>query len=132
MDFIYVFGIFVIISYLIQVFFSIKQTKHFNENYCEMRRRGKVLIGKKKGYLVAGTIIILQVNQSDIIESARILQGITVFTKFKSLESVRGLSVLDLDHITKYDLNENRLTIKALKNAKGNYIEYQQNSLTTV
>lgn len=124
MDFIYIFGFFVITMYLIQVFFSVIQTKHFNSIYVNLKKKGRVLIGKKKGYLTAGTIVMLLLNDQDIVVEGYKMQGLSVFSRFKKFNSVKGVNVSELDRKEEWLLKENKLTRNALSNAKENYIKY--------
>lgn len=63
MSFIYIFGAFVIGAYLLQVVLGMKQIKHFNQTYQELRRKGKVAIGRRAGKVKAGTIVLFAVNK---------------------------------------------------------------------
>ena len=39
MSFVYLFGIFALGAYLLQILFGLKQIKHFNHNYQQLRKR---------------------------------------------------------------------------------------------
>ena len=54
MPFIYVFGIVAVSAYLLQGFLGFLQIKHFTKVYGEMRRKGRVAIGRKSGKFKAG------------------------------------------------------------------------------
>lgn len=71
MSFIYVFGALFLTAYLVQVAMGMKQIKHFNQNYQELRQLGKVAIGRRAGKLKAGTIILFAVDPQGKILAAR-------------------------------------------------------------
>lgn len=39
MSFVYLFGIFALGAYLLQILFGLKQIKHFNQNYQQLRKK---------------------------------------------------------------------------------------------
>ena len=45
----YLFIVFAASAYVLQAVISWKQLKHFNQTYSELRRKGKVAIGKRPG-----------------------------------------------------------------------------------
>lgn len=55
------------------------QIKNFNINYIEMRKKGKVAIGRKRGYIQVGIIVMLLIDNDGIIVDCRKMQGVTVF-----------------------------------------------------
>ena len=78
MSFVYLFGIFALGAYLLQILFGLKQIKHFNQNYQQLCKKGKVAIGRRAGKIKAGTIVLLAVDPAGIILDARKMQGVTV------------------------------------------------------
>lgn len=140
MSFVYLFGIFALGAYLLQILFGLKQIKHFNQNYQQLRKKGKVAIGCRAGKIKAGTIVLFAVDPAGIILDARKMQGVTVLAKFKELPVYLGE---DIHYIDKYHPNvqkENKLTIQAMENAReiylrteaGNYTESQGVSPVTL
>ena len=81
---------------------GLMQIKDFNKNYIELRRIGKVAIGRKKGYIKAGTIVLILIDDEGIVVSSRKMQGVSVFARVKEF---RGLEGMSLSNITKEDLN---------------------------
>lgn len=140
MSFVYLFGIFALGAYLLQILFGLKQIKHFNQNYQQLRKKGKVAIGRRAGKIKAGTIVLFAVDPAGIILDARKMQGVTVLAKFKESPVYLGE---DIHYIDKYHPNvqkENKLTIQAMENAReiylrteaGNYTESQGVSPVTL
>ncbi|HAP9885356.1 TPA: transcriptional regulator, partial [Enterococcus faecium] len=50
----YLFIVFAASAYVLQAVISWKQLKHFNQTYSELRRKGKVAIGKRPGKIRSG------------------------------------------------------------------------------
>lgn len=77
---------------------GMKQIKHFNQNYQELRQLGKVAIGRRAGKLKAGTIILFAVDSQGKILAARKMQGVTVLAKFHPLPQYVNEDIHYMDH----------------------------------
>ncbi|MDE9789538.1 transcriptional regulator GutM [Staphylococcus delphini] len=104
------------IGFVVQYLLGILQIKNFSKNYIELRKRGRVAIGRKPSIFRSGTLVLLQLNQQNVIESARYMQGVTVFAKFKELKGLEGRKLITLsnNNLAGY----NRLQINAILDAK--------------
>lgn len=91
-------GVFV---WVINILLGLIQIKDFNKNYIELRRIGKVAIGRKKGYFQAGTIVLILINEEGIVVSSRKMQGVSVFARVRKF---KGLEGRPLSNITKDEL----------------------------
>ena len=67
---------------------GMKQIKHFNQNYQELRQLGKVAIGRRAGKLKRHDYLVCCGFARKIL-AARKMQGVTVLAKFHPLTSVR-------------------------------------------
>lgn len=107
------------IGLVIQYLLGIVQIKNFSKNYIELRKKGRVAIGRKPTIFRSGTLVLLQLNRQNIIESARYMQGVTVFAKFKELKGLEGrkLITLNSNNLNGY----NRLQINAILDAKNTF-----------
>lgn len=126
MNFMIVLGAFGIGAYLLQIVFGMKQIKHFNQTYQQLRRKGKVAIGRRAGKLKAGTIVMFAVSkEGEIIESVK-MQGVTVMAKFKQMPQFNGqfITSLVLDH--ELVQQENKLMRQAIVNAREIYIRVEE------
>lgn len=131
MSFIYVFGLFALIAYIIQLFLGMQQIKHFNLIYQQMRRQGKVAIGRRSGKIQAGTIVMFAVDKQGMILDSVKMQGISVMAKFKKMPEFIGEDIHYLDHYNPILRKQNRLLVQAITNAReiyvrvaaGNYVE---------
>ncbi|HEY8804128.1 MAG TPA: transcriptional regulator GutM [Clostridium sp.] len=81
---------------------GLMQIKDFNKNYIELRRIGKVAIGRKKGYIKAGTIVLILIDEQGMVVSSRKMQGVSVFARVKEFNGLEGMC---LSNITKEELN---------------------------
>lgn len=95
------------------------QIKDFNKNYIELRKLGKVAIGRKKGRISSGTIVLLRIENDGLIVEARKMQGVTVGARVKKFN---GLEDKYIDELTESDLKKfNKPLKKAILDAVKNY-----------
>lgn len=111
--------VFIAGAFLIQMGLGFLQIKHFSKSYAELRRIGKVAIGKKPGKFRAGTIVLFAVSNSGRILKAKKMQGVTILAKVKDLpgfeeKNIRTLKEEDLAHC-------NKLLKLAILDAASNY-----------
>lgn len=83
MDKIVIFGIIVILAYVVQIILGMKQLKHFNKVYAELRKKGRVAIGRRSGKIKSGTIVMFAIDKEGLVLDARKMQGVTVAAHFK-------------------------------------------------
>jgi glucitol operon activator protein len=102
----YIIMIFIAGAFVIQMGLGFLQIKHFSKAYAELRRIGKVAIGKKPGRIRAGTIVLFAISNSGKILQAKKMQGVTVMATFKNLpgfedKNIKTLQEEDLAHCNK-------------------------------
>lgn len=101
------------------IIFGLFQIKDFNKNYIEMRRSFKVAIGRRKGNLKAGTVVLIAIDNDGIIKEMRKMQGVTVIARVKKFQGLEGRK---LDDIRENDLQSyNKLMRVAILDAINNY-----------
>ncbi|WP_040978406.1 transcriptional regulator GutM [Oceanobacillus jeddahense] len=81
------------VGFVIQYLFGFVQIKHFTKHYTELREKGRVAIGRRPAIIRSGTLVLFQLNNKNEIEEARYLQGVTVFSRFKSLKGLEGKKI---------------------------------------
>ncbi|UTR10217.1 transcriptional regulator GutM [Evansella sp. LMS18] len=107
------------LAWLVQSVFGFFQIKNFNQNYIEMRAKGRVAIGRRKGMLTAGTVVMLAINKKNEIIDARKMEGLTVLARVKPM---KGLEDKHLLKLKQEDLNQfHRLTAAAIQDAVASY-----------
>ena len=118
MDSIYILGAVVIVAYILQIIFGLKQLKHFNTTYSELRKKGRVAIGRRSGKIKAGTIVMFAVDRKGMILDAKRMQGVTVVARFKSMPSYIGQDIHYLDSYNPVVRKENKLLQIAIEDAR--------------
>ena len=118
MDSIYILGAVVIVDYILQIIFGLKQLKHFNTTYSELRKKGRVAIGRRSGKIKAGTIVMFAVDRKGMILDAKRMQGVTVVARFKSMPSYIGQDIHYLDTYNPVVRKENKLLQIAIEDAR--------------
>ena len=118
MDSIYILGAVVILAYILQIIFGLKQLKHFNTTYSELRKKGRVAIGRRSGKIKAGTIVMFAVDRKGMILDAKRMQGVTVVARFKSMPSYIGQDIHYLDTYNPVVKKENKLLQIAIEDAR--------------
>ncbi|MFD2924876.1 transcriptional regulator GutM [Halobacillus naozhouensis] len=105
--------------FLIQTLLGMGQVKNFNKYYSEMRKEGKVSIGRSKGLIRTGVVLLISIDQKARIKKVKRMQGLTVFTRFKDLNGLEGQHLLKIDE---QSLNQfDRFTVKAIIDAQHVY-----------
>lgn len=92
-----------IIMWTLNFLLGLLQVKDFNKNYIELRKMGKVAIGRKKGYFTAGTIVLILIDDDGLIVSSRKVQGISIMARVKTFKGLEGMY---LGQIKKEDLKK--------------------------
>ena len=118
MDSIYILGAVVILAYILQIIFGLRQLKHFNTTYSELRKKGRVAIGRRAGKIKAGTIVMFAVDQSGKVLDARRMQGVTVAARFKTMPDYIGQDIHYFDTYTPLIRKENKLLQIAIEDAR--------------
>ena len=118
MDSIYILGAVVILAYILQIIFGLKQLKHFNTNYSALRKKGRVAIGRRAGKIKAGTIVMFAVDQSGKVLDARRMQGVTVAARFKTMPDYIGQDIHYFDTYNPLIRKENKLLQIAIEDAR--------------
>ncbi|MCF6466178.1 transcriptional regulator GutM [Clostridium sp. Cult2] len=113
------FIIVIAIAWILQILLGLLQIKSFNKRYVELRRKGKVAIGKVKGKLRAGTVVLIAIDDDCNIIQAEKIQGLTVFARLKSMNTLIGENLLKIDPVVLEKLD--KLTLLAVTDAVNNY-----------
>ena len=105
-------------KYILQIIFGLKQLKHFNTTYSELRKMGRVAIGRRAGKIKAGTIVMFAVDQSGKVLDARRMQGVTVAARFKTMPDYIGQDIHYFDTYNPLIRKENKLLQIAIEDAR--------------
>ncbi len=107
------------IAWLLQSVFGFLQIKHFNTKYSELRRLGRVAIGKKTGMFRAGTVVMFAIDSRNNILKAAKMQGVTVFSRVRELKGFEGKNLLKISDADYKGIN--KLTKYAIEDALKSY-----------
>ena len=117
-----------VLMWVLQLVLSILQFRRFAAHVKEMRREGRVAIGKAKGRFAAGAIVLFVIDPACNIVRGEIMKGVTVFAGFRPFDDFNGRNLLDLAEadVAAYD----RQTRRAVLGARDEYIIYQEQGET--
>ena len=119
MDSIIVLIILAITVWILNFTLGLIQIKDFNKNYIELRKLGKVAIGRKKGMITSGTIVLIRIENDGLIVESRKMQGVTIAARVRAF---KGLENMYIDKIEEEDLKMfNKPLKKAILDAVKNY-----------
>ena len=111
--------ILIIFVWALQCIFTLFQLKYFNREYINLRKKGFVLIGRQRSRISRGCVILLLITREGEILDGRVMNGYTVFTKFRALPSVKNRNIMENWENEKIDA----VIKKALYNAQSNYMK---------
>ena len=60
-----------------------------------MQKKGFVLIGKQRSRISRGCVILLLITRDGEILDGKVMNGYTVFTRFKTLASVKNRNIME-------------------------------------
>ncbi|WP_054712054.1 transcriptional regulator GutM [Bacillus sp. JCM 19041] len=107
------------VGFLLQSVLGFWQIKNFNERYREMREEGQVAIGRSKGIVRTGVILMLLMDRKGNIIRAERMQGMTIFARFKEVPTLAQQPLFYIDQPVEAHLD--RFTKKALHDARHVY-----------
>lgn len=132
MDKIVIFGIIVILAYVVQIILGMKQLKHFNKVYAELRKKGRVAIGRRSGKIKSGTIVMFAIDKEGLVLDARKMQGVTVAAHFKQMPNFIGQDIHYFDTYNSLVRNENKLVQIAIEDARELFLRMEAGSYQDV
>lgn len=105
--------------FILQSILGYGQLKDFNKNYNEMRSQHKVSIGRSKGLLTTGVVLLMRIDKSARIIETRKMQGTTIFARFKAFDKLNGKHLMKIDEELVNQVD--RFTKKAIRDAQHTY-----------
>ena len=86
-----------IVVWVMQTLLALWQFRRFNRRVKELRRFGRVAIGKSKGRFLAGAIVLLCIDEDCRIIKGELLEGVTVFAKCRPFTALNELNLLSIN-----------------------------------
>lgn len=126
-----------IVVWILNFLLGLLQIKNFNQNYIELRKLGKVAIGRKKGRITSGTIVLIRIRDDGLIEESRMMQGVTVAARVKNLRGLEGKYIWQLEEndLKKFNKPLKKAILDAIKNYntfKNKEVSKEQENLEVV
>ncbi|EJP6472061.1 transcriptional regulator GutM [Clostridium sporogenes] len=110
------------LAWLLQTALGFLQFKDFNKNFKELREKGRVVIGKNRGRVKRGSVILIAIDDNCSIIESRIMKGITILARFKTMEILNNQNLHSINpNILK---NLDQQTTLAIQDGIKNYNEY--------
>jgi len=99
---------------------ALMQSKNYTTAYAALKRRGRVAIGKKKGLVTTGAIVMFLLDEEGTIIEGTRLTGITVLSRFRPFTEFDGLPLATIGATG--DRRFTRSVRLAVENARDNYL----------
>lgn len=109
-----------VVMWIMQCVLGLWQFKRFNRHFKALRAEGRVAIGKAKGRIVAGSVVLLCIDQeSRIIKGAK-MQGLTIFAGVKPFMDLNGRYLPEIreENCAKLDKQTKKAVLNAVENYK--------------
>lgn len=118
MDSVIILGLVIVLAYIIQIVLGLKQIKHFNHVYTDLRKKGRVAIGRRSGKLKSGTIVMFAIDKKGTVLEAKKMQGVTIAAHFKDIPDYVGQDIHYFDKYNPTVRKENKLMQIAIEDAR--------------
>lgn len=105
--------------WILQGLLGFWQLRHFNQRFNLLRKEGRVVVGKSKGRIMAGAVLMFCLDQDCNIIKGEKMEGISIFSRMKPFNSLNNLNLLEIEEDKLSGLG--RPTSKAIMNAIENY-----------
>ena len=108
----------IVVAYIAQVLLGLKQIKNFNETYAQLRKKGRVAIGRRAGKIQSGTIVMFAIDKDGKVLDARKMQGVTILARFRPMPAYVGQDIHYFDSYNPLVRKENKLLRIAIEDAR--------------
>lgn len=85
-----------VVVWIAQTILGLRQFKKFNNHIKELRKEGRVAIGRASGHFRAGVLVLFVIDADCKIQRGEIMEGRTVFAGFKPFDNFNGLTLFEL------------------------------------
>lgn len=107
------------VAWAMQAVLSLRQMQRFSTLFVDMRKRGKVCMGKFSGGVVQGAIVLFLLDDDGCIVRGQRLHGVSVVARFQPFDLFNGHRMGDIDPMDARKLG--RSLVRAVTNATDNY-----------
>lgn len=109
-------------AYLLQTVLGWRQLREFSNTFVAMRRDGRVAMGKYKGAVVTGAIVMFVLDDDGRIVYGKRMHGISVLARFRAFPLYDGQLMTEID--PQLARAEGRTLFRAVKNARANVLTH--------
>lgn len=113
-----------VVMWILQTMLAIRQFNQFNRHIKELRKSGKVAIGKAKGKIRAGAIVMFLIDDELNIVKGEIMNGFTSLATIKEFNNFNGVNLLDLESDMCKGLGKQ--VTEAVIATRKDYLDYQE------
>lgn len=114
-----------VVVWIAQTVLGLRQFKKFNNHIRELRREGRVAIGRARGYFTAGVLVLFVIDSDCRIQRGEIMEGRTVFAGFKAFDNFNGLTLFELSEDLCKSMKLSRQQTLAVISAQKEYESYK-------
>ena len=113
-----------VVVWIAQTVLGLRQFKKFNAHLKELRKLGRVAIGRARGGFAAGILVLFVIDPYCRIIKGEIMEGRTVFTGFKSFDDFNGVTLFELSEDLCKSMKLNARQTAAVVSARHDYENY--------
>ncbi len=113
-----------VIVWILQTALGFWQFKRFSNHLRDLRKLGRVAIGRARGRFLAGVLVLLVIDNYCRIIKGEIMEGRTVFADFQPFDDLNGLTLFELSDELCKSLNLGFQRSVAVLSAKKDYEDY--------
>lgn len=105
--------------WILQSIFGFWQLRHFNQQFKLLQKEGRVVVGKSKGRVTAGVILLFCLDHDCNIIKGKKMEGFSIFARLRPFDSFNHLNLLELEERKCNELGKSAR--RAVMNAIENY-----------
>ena len=114
-----------VVVWIAQTALGFWQFKKFNRHLKDLRKLGRVSIGRARGAFAAGVLILFVIDDQCTILKGEIMEGRTVFAGFKAFDNFNGLTLFELSENLCKSMKLSKQQTSAVISAKNEYESYK-------
>ena len=114
-----------VVVWIAQTALGFWQFKKFNRHLKDLRKLGRVAIGRARGHFMAGVLILFVIDDQCTILKGEIMEGRTVFAGFKPFDNFNGLTLFELSENLCKSMKLSKQQTLAVISAKNEYESYK-------
>ncbi|UFJ42357.1 transcriptional regulator GutM [Brevibacillus humidisoli] len=123
-------GIFILVfvgMWLLQVYFTLRQSKHYQQHFYEMQQQanGYMGVGVSKRRFGRGAVVMITTDQDGIVTRCKQMSGLTVFARFRERRELVGkpIEVCRIEHPRAADEIALNMAIEKVEEQRRKHLE---------